>query len=337
MMIDSSKLLGLNITKFAPPLVIVNIISKWLELKELARLDTSIANHSFRSTFLFQLYAYQSVRYHIECTKCKSDILLTWIFLKRMRPESLILTNCQMFPKTLSNLCGQMTTLHLEDCKSLTDDILVSLLKKAPLVDLKLSNCELISDATLLALTSDDCAPLQLESLSIGHCAALSDIGLSAFASKHCRVLQSFTASHCDFSSVGIGCVLEIASGTLRKVSCEYCVEVCGVADLLQSFVQFTSLKYCMLEEFSIAHLGQLTVSSAANCLYKWMPPIALMEEALGGPIRLKLHEGAPECEDCQISICYSKGEDVSWSQLHRQGHITSPGGITMTESPRYW
>jgi hypothetical protein len=299
-----------SIMNFAPAIIIVNIVSEWLELKDLGKLDSSIVNHASRIKFLYHLSAYPSVKYNALNHKLNSAMVLTWATVRKMRWLKLSLRKCDAFPMELSVSCQQMTTLHLEECSTLTDDILVALLKKAPLLDLKLSNCELISDATLLALTSDDCLPLQLESLSIGHCAALSDTGLSAFAAKHCRVLQSFVASYCDFSAAGVGCMLEVASGTLRKVSCEQCVEVCGVANVLQSFVELTSLKCCVLEEFTIAHRDLMSMSQAVCCVGTWMPHVSALEANLLTPLALSVVEacGSKPSDDFQMVIRYIKG-----------------------------
>jgi hypothetical protein len=297
----------------APPVIIVSVFSEWLELNDLGKLDTAAVNHVFRKKFLHCLCAYPSVKYDGFNHKLNSNMVLIWASVRKIRWLKLSLTNCDVLPKDLPLSCEQLTTLHLEDCNSLTDDILVSLLTCTPfLVDLKLCNCGMIGDASLLALVSDDCVPLQLKSLSIAHCASLSDAGLSAFADKHCRVLESFTVSHCNFSAAGgVSRVLESASSTLCKVSCDQCLELSDVENLLQSFVQLTSSYPVLLEEFTIAHRDLMSMSQAVSCVGAWMPHVSVLEVNLRTPLALSVVEElgrSQGSEDFQMVIKYIKG-----------------------------
>jgi hypothetical protein len=297
----------------APVNIIASIVSEWLDLKDLGKLDTSIVNYIFRERFLFHLHAYPSVKYSaFTHHNLNSNMILQWASIRKIRWLKLKLTKCDEFPKELFVSCQQMTTLHLEHCHSLTDDMLTSLMRCAPLVDFKLWNCGLISDESLVALASDDdCAPLQLQSLSIGHCSALSDVGLSAFADKQCRVLESFTVIHCNVSAAGVGRVLVSASSTLHKVNCDHCLELSEVETLLQYFVQLTSTSHVLLEEFTIAHRDLMSMSQAVSCVGAWMPHVSALEGNLRTPLALSVVEELGKSqgsEDFQMVIKYIKG-----------------------------
>jgi hypothetical protein len=283
--------LGHEILKYAPPRVVINILSKWLELKEVCRLDTSICDEDLRQSFAYDLVAN---RISFEAVlQNKGQDLMDWLAFKHIRVRKLILGGCDHIPYALTSSFSRVTKIVLTDCPLLSDFSFIMLISSSPTIqELSIVNCPQISDVSFttigkLASKSLSC----LEHLSISGCEKITDSGFSPFVTQHCGHLKSFSLHDCRVSVISITTVLSIASETLTKFSSHGCIAATGVKSVLNalSFRSFSNHKQSALTDFTLNHTSLVNVETAVALVDDWLPHLTDWLEPVGSAPRLTM------------------------------------------------
>jgi hypothetical protein len=221
------KSLGSEVLYFGPPIVIYELLSLWLGLPDVCRMDTSFCDQNMRRHFSFQLTAH---RISFDGSfSWKSQSFLDWLIAKQVHVRQLFLVSCHTISSKSYQLWSNVVVINLLDCPMLGNSSFYSIISNAPkLTELQITNCPLINDESFSALAamSYDSLPY-LESLCISDCLSITDLGLEAFLLRHGQRLKTLSLNRCGgITGDSLICGLNAARHSLTSFYSKGCVSI---------------------------------------------------------------------------------------------------------------
>jgi hypothetical protein len=320
--------LGSEMLNYAPSVVIFDLLSKWLDLTDVGRMDTSFSEPKLRVIYAEKLQDH-NISFDVH-SEWRGQSFVDWIANKQIRVHQLLLAGCKSIPDEMFSLCSRVTNIYLVDCPLLSDVSFSLLTSNSPnLKDLKITNCPLVSDTSFSALGLMPRGSFsQLESLSVFECGRVSDLGVQAFITQHGHSLKTLTLNNCrGITSRSLICGLITARNTLTVFQSEGCVLPSEVGAVLKVMANNTTpsstshRRHVVLTDVLLVHRDLVNNGSAISLMIESKPSMESLQQRTGLNLRMLVleKEGVDDFAICVMSEELQDG-DVQ-PQRSLEGH----------------
>ena len=248
--------------------VMVSVLS-YLCIESICHIDIAVSNRAERIIWLAGL----SVNYLVtlsEYKQCKESI--RWLVKRDIRLEGLQFKDSLSETKGVndSTLLGLHTSslryINLRRC-SIGDELVLLIADGCPhLVEIFLSNCDGVTDVSLIAL-GKSC--LKLISIDIGGCGNITDKGLQGFADCHQNITvtnhrKSLDTSHEEHMSTNVGNEVEYTRAhgysILSNINFSDCKKISdiGISAIANSCPLLKNIDFCKCYQITDMGLSAL-------------------------------------------------------------------------------
>ena len=175
----------------------VDILTSWLCIEDVSRLDIAICSRDQRKDFLYAISSEVELAVFDGFKKYNSGFLI-WLDIRRVYINRFILpdmlnessiTHFKTLMERTGHLITEVHTVDSVDYARITDTTIVRIAYNCPsLQSLSLNSCFNITDTAIIKI-SENC--LSLQSLSLNCCYNITDTAIIRIA-ENCLLLQSF-------------------------------------------------------------------------------------------------------------------------------------------------